>query len=166
MLDDFLRDRAAAQRLRANPVGSHLDGFTAWLSQRGYAWTTIRQHVWALSAFGQWLHRRGRPVKDLRRRDADDFCRRRCAVHRRQHDLAALRSFLDYLEAEHLMAATPRVVDRSPLASSKIGTRPTSSAAGRSRRPPSLDTGSSCGGFFSSVSATGGSTFGRYAPRM
>ena len=36
MLDHFLRDRAAAQRLRANPIGSHLDGFTAWLSQRGY----------------------------------------------------------------------------------------------------------------------------------
>jgi site-specific recombinase XerD len=119
MLDHFLRDRAAAQRLRANPIGSHLDGFTAWLSRRGYAWTTIRQHVWALGAFGRWLHRRGRSVRDLRRRDASDFCRRRCAAHRRERDLAALRWFLEYLEAEHLIAATPLVIDRSPLAQLK-----------------------------------------------
>ena len=119
MLDHFLRDGAAAQRLRANPIGSQLDGFTAWLSQRGYAWTTIRQHVWALAAFGRWLHRRGRSARNLRRRDADDFCRRRCAAHRRERDLAALRWFLDYLEAEHLIAATPLVIDRSPLAQLK-----------------------------------------------
>ncbi len=37
MLDHFLRNRAAAERLRANPIGSHLDGFTAWLSQQGFA---------------------------------------------------------------------------------------------------------------------------------
>lgn len=119
MLDHFLRDRAATQRLRANPIGSHLDGFTAWLSQRGYAWTTIRQHVWALGAFGRWLHRRGRSVTDLRRRDAHDFCRRRCTAHRRERDLAALRWFFEYLEAEHLIVATPLVIDRSPLAQLK-----------------------------------------------
>ena len=119
MLEHFLTCRAAAERLRANPIGSHLDGLTAWLSQRGYAWTTIRQHVWALAAFGRWLHRRGRSVRDLRRRDADDFCRRHCAVHRRERDIAAIRWFLDYLEAEHLIPATPLVIDRSPLAQLK-----------------------------------------------
>lgn len=119
MLDHFLRDHAAAERLRANPIGSHLDGFTAWLSQRGYAWTTIRRHLWALGAFGRWLHRRGRSVRDLHRRDADDFCRRRCAGHRRDRDIAALRWFLGYLETEHLIAATPLVIDRSPLAQLK-----------------------------------------------
>ena len=116
MLDHFVRNYAAAQRLRANPIGSRLDGFTAWLSQRGYAWTTIRQHVWALASFGRWLHRRGRSARNMRRRDADEFCRRRCAAHRRERDIAALRWFLDYLEAAHLIAATPLVIDRSPLA--------------------------------------------------
>lgn len=116
MLDHFLKDRAAVQRLRANPIGSHLDGFTAWVAQRGYAWTTIRQHVWALAAFGRWLHRRGRSVRDLRRRDGDDFCRRRCTVPRRERDTAALGLFLDYLEAAHLIPAVPPVIDRSPLA--------------------------------------------------
>jgi integrase/recombinase XerD len=116
MLDHFLSDGAAAQRLRANPIGSQLDGFTAWLSQRGYAWTTIRQHVWALAAFGRWLHRRGRSARNIRRRDAHEFCRRRCAAHRRERDIAALRWFLEYLEAAHLIVATPLVIDRSPLA--------------------------------------------------
>jgi site-specific recombinase XerD len=52
----------------------------------------------------------------MRRRDADEFCRRRCAAHRRERDIAALRWFRDYLEAAHLIAATPLVIDRSPLA--------------------------------------------------
>lgn len=116
MLDHFVRNHAAAQRLRANPIGSRLDGFTAWLSQRGYAWTTIRQHVWALAAFGRWLHRRGRSARNIRRRDAHEFCCRRCAAHRRERDIAALRWFLEYLEAAHLIVATPLVIDRSPLA--------------------------------------------------
>jgi site-specific recombinase XerD len=116
MLDHFLRDRAAARRLRANPIGSHLDGFTAWLAQRGYAWTTIRQHVWALAAFGRWLHRRGRSVRNLRRRDGDAFCRRRCAVPRRVRDTAAVGRFLAYLEAAHLIPVPAPVIDRSPLA--------------------------------------------------
>ena len=116
MLDHFLRDRAAVQRLRANPIGSHLDGFTAWLAQRGYARTTIRQHVWALAAFGRWLHRRGRSGRGLRRRDADDFCRRRCAVPCRVRDSAALGQFLAYLEAVHVMVVPAPVIDRSPLA--------------------------------------------------
>jgi len=119
MLDHFVKHRAAAQRLRANPIGSHLDGFTAWLSQRGFAWTTIRQHVWALAAFGRWLHRRGRSVRLLRRRDADDFCRRPCAVPRRVRDTAALGRFLAYLEAAHLIAVPAPVIDRSPLAQLK-----------------------------------------------
>ena len=119
MLDHFVRDHAAAQRLRANPIGSRLDGFTAWLSQRGYAWTTIRQHVWALGAFGRWLHRRGRSVRDLRRRDADDFCRRRCGVHRRDRDTAALGLLLDYLEAARLISVPAPVIDRSPRAQLK-----------------------------------------------
>ena len=34
-MDQFLRDAAAAQRLRANPLGSQLDSFAAWLSQLG-----------------------------------------------------------------------------------------------------------------------------------
>ena len=119
MLDHFLRDRAAAQRLRANPIGSHLDGFTAWLAQCGYAWATIRQHVWALATFGRWFHRRRRSVRDLRRRDADDFCRRHCTVPRRQRDTAALGLFLAYLEAAHLMPVPARVIDRSPVAQIK-----------------------------------------------
>jgi len=35
MLDQFLRDPAAVQRMRASPLGSQLDSFTACLSQLG-----------------------------------------------------------------------------------------------------------------------------------
>ena len=52
----------------------------------------------------------------LHRRDADDFCRRACAVPRRARDSAALGQFLAYLEAAHLIAVPAPVIDRSPLA--------------------------------------------------
>jgi hypothetical protein len=42
MLDQFLRDDAAVQRMRASPLGAQLDSFAAVLSAFGYARASIR----------------------------------------------------------------------------------------------------------------------------
>jgi hypothetical protein len=42
VLDWYLKDEAAVQRMRASPVGSHLDAFAAVLSALGYARYSIR----------------------------------------------------------------------------------------------------------------------------
>ena len=59
MLDRYLKDEAAVQRMRALPVGSHLDTFAAILSALGYARDSIRDRLWTLAALGRWLKRRG-----------------------------------------------------------------------------------------------------------
>jgi hypothetical protein len=50
MLDRYLKDEAAVQRMRALPVGSHLDAFAAVLSALGYARYSIRDRLDTRSA--------------------------------------------------------------------------------------------------------------------
>src|SRR5207245_4278370 len=101
MLDQFFRDGAAAQRLRANPLGSHLDSFIAVVSRLGYARSTIRTQLWLLADLGRWLRRRALGIKALRARVTDDFIGgRRRAGRLGRGDAATLRLFLDHLCAE------------------------------------------------------------------
>jgi len=110
MLEQFFRDGSAVQRLQANPLGAQLDSFAARLSDRGYAWTSIRERLWTVSTFGKWLKRRGLGVRDLRRSMTEDFlCRRSRASHLRLRDVGTLRLFFDYLEAAALIPVAPPV---------------------------------------------------------
>ena len=45
MLDRYLKDEAAVQRMRAWPVGSHLAAFAAVLSALGYALRATRSVI-------------------------------------------------------------------------------------------------------------------------
>lgn len=115
MLNQFFRDDAAVQRLHANPLGSRVDSFAAWLSDRGYAWTSIRERLWTITRFGKWLKRRGLGVHDLRRSMTEAvLCRRSRASHLRLRDAGILRLFFDYLEAAAIIPAAPPI-DQSAL---------------------------------------------------
>jgi site-specific recombinase XerD len=108
MLDRFLNDEAAVQRMRAAPLGSHLDAFAAVLSALGYARYSIRDRLWTLAALGRWLKRRGLSVIDLRPDIVAAFLRprtQRARLHRGA--AAALRLFLEYLEQEAIIPPAP-----------------------------------------------------------
>jgi site-specific recombinase XerD len=108
MLDRYLKDEAAVQRMRALPVGSHLDAFAAVLCALGYARYSIRDRLWTLAALGRWLKRRGLSVIDLRPDIVAAFLRprtQRARVHRGA--AAALRLFLEYLEQEAIIPPAP-----------------------------------------------------------
>jgi site-specific recombinase XerD len=108
MLDRYLKDEAAVQRMRALPVGSQLDAFTAILSALGYARDSIRDRLWTLAALGRWLKRRGLSVADLTPAITAAFLRsptQRSRVHRGA--AATLRLFLEYLEGETIIPALP-----------------------------------------------------------
>lgn len=121
MLDQFFRDPTAAQRLRANPLGSHLDSFTALVSRLGYARSTIRTGLWLIADLGRWLRRRALSVKDLRAGVTDDFLgRRRRAGRLHRGDAATLRLFLGHLQSDGVIPASPPVLDRSALGQLKL----------------------------------------------
>jgi site-specific recombinase XerD len=108
MLDLYLKDEAAVQRMRALPVGSHLDAFAAVLSALGYARYSIRDRLWTLAALGRWLKRRGLSVIDLRPDIVAAFLRpraQRARVHRGA--VATLAGFLEYLEQEAIIPPAP-----------------------------------------------------------
>lgn len=121
MLDRYLKDEAAVQRMRALPVGSHLDAFAAVLSALGYARDSIRDRLWTLAALGRWLKRRGLSVVDLRPDIVAAFLRprtQRARVHRGA--AATLRLFLECLEQETVIPPTP---SRSPTPITRLKAR-------------------------------------------
>jgi hypothetical protein len=108
MLDLYLKDEAAVQRMRALPVGAHVDAFAAVLSALGYARDSVRDRLWTLAALGRWLKRRGLSVIDLRPDMVAAFLRPR-TQHARVHRGAAatLRLFLEYLDQATVIPPTP-----------------------------------------------------------
>jgi len=111
MIDQFLNDDGAVQRMRASPVGSQLDSFVAQLTELGYARASIRDRLWTLSALGRWLRRRHLRLGDLRRDITTAFLRRRSPARRiRRSDRATLQLFLDHLETTGIIPASPSPV--------------------------------------------------------
>jgi integrase len=116
MVERFFKDSAAAERLRANLLGPHLDSFSGLVAQLGYARSSIRLRLWLLADLGRWLARRALRVRDLRASVVDDFIgRRRRAAQLRRGDAATLRLFLEHLQTKGVIPVPPPVVDRSPL---------------------------------------------------
>jgi site-specific recombinase XerD len=108
MIEQFLNDAAAAQRMRASPVGSQLDSFAARLTQLGYARASGRDRLWTLSALGRWLRRRHLGLRDLTADVAAAFLKRHAPARRvRRSDHATLRLFLEHLEATGIIPASP-----------------------------------------------------------
>ena len=108
MIEQFLSDPAAVQRMRASPIGSELDSFAGRLAQLGYARASGRDRLWTLSALGRWLRRRHLGMGDLRADVAAAFLTRHAPARRvRRSDHATLRLFLDHLEAIGIIPASP-----------------------------------------------------------
>jgi site-specific recombinase XerD len=108
MLDQVLNDGAAVRRMRASPLGSQLDSFTARRCELGYARASIRDGLWTLLALGRWLRRRHLGMADLRADVTAAFLKRHSPARRvRRSDKATLRLFLDHLEATGIIPVSP-----------------------------------------------------------
>lgn len=57
MLNDYVFDPSAQERLRHGSAGTHLDGFTEWLAVHHYADLTIRSYILAADKFMAWWTR-------------------------------------------------------------------------------------------------------------
>ncbi len=52
-------------RRKAGPLGPEVDGYRAWLAQRGYTEQTVRNMLQYLGHLGRWLRVHGLDVSDL-----------------------------------------------------------------------------------------------------
>ena len=117
MLENFLRDRAAIERLRRGSFGPHLDSFVASLAQLGYSRETVQKRLRLLNAFDLWLGRRNLIDFNLHEAVVNHFLEERRATGLLAYgDPRTVRDFLDYLRRNGVVRSPEPVIDESPLA--------------------------------------------------
>ena len=88
MLETYFVKSQTVGRIRAGWIGAEIERYAGWLAEQGYSPRTVRRHVQALVAFGEFAGRRGASaVADLPAH-VDDFVAMRVAAYRRGRDAA------------------------------------------------------------------------------
>jgi len=107
----YFTTRASSEKLRAGILAPHLDGFAAWLWERGYSQATAQPHLRVVADLSRWLTRRGFGVRDVDETHARQFLRfrRRRRLHR--GDWAALRLAIRYMRELGIVASPSAAVD-------------------------------------------------------
>ncbi len=115
----------SGSRRRPGRLGSHVDGYGAWLSDRGYSSAGVHS-LTALGYLGRWMDRHDVDAGELASDVLDVFL----ADHVDRHGhlpSAGMMPLLDYLRSGGVVAAEP--VRRCSLLSSRNGSRPRVSSA-------------------------------------
>jgi site-specific recombinase XerD len=117
MLEQFFENTAAVERLRADPLGPHLDSFSGLLASLGYTTATGRTHLAFLADFGQWLVRSDVEITDIEEGVVDAFLdERRDRGQLRRGQASIARHLLEHLRAEAVIPSLKVASDETPLA--------------------------------------------------
>ena len=88
MLETYFVKPQTVGRIRASWIGAEIERYAGWLSEQGYSTRTVRRHVQALVAFGEFARRRGASVPADLPAHVDGFVAMRVAAYRRGQDAA------------------------------------------------------------------------------
>jgi integrase/recombinase XerD len=101
----------AAQRARGGALRDHVEAFTVALVSRGYAGSTVKEHVRLAADLGRWLKSEGKLVVNIDERIGAQFLAhlRRCGRAERSHGTAV--QLLLRLLRESGAVRVPRVVE-------------------------------------------------------
>lgn len=116
MTDRFFLGPAVRHRLRAGPLGEHIDAYAERLQERGYAGEAAREHLRLVAHLSRWLGKHRLRVDDLDERKTVQFLehRRRRGFTPRSN-AGALTALLEELRAAGVVRALIPKVDNSPL---------------------------------------------------
>jgi len=99
------------------PLASHIDGFAAQLSRKGYAQNTVLSKCEVLTNLSRWLERRRLSLAALDEGRLRQFLAgRRRQGKARRGDPATGQQLLEYLRDHDEIAAAPQRIDRTPAA--------------------------------------------------
>ena len=99
------------------PLASHIEGFAAQLSRKGYAQNTVRAKCYVLADLSRWLERRRLALAALDEGRLRQFqATRRRRIKARRGDAATGQQLLEYLRDRDDIAAAARRFDRTPAA--------------------------------------------------
>jgi site-specific recombinase XerD len=83
MLETYFVKPQTAGRIRACWIGAEIECYAGWLAERGYSTRTVRRHVQALVAFGEFARRRGASALADLPAHVGDFVAMRAAAYGR-----------------------------------------------------------------------------------
>jgi integrase/recombinase XerD len=118
MMDQYFEDPMAFERARTSWSGPHLDGYSAWLHDRGFAPSSIQIFMRTAVHVGLWAEREQIPIPDLDRAALERFRAhlRRCRCpgprpKRRRYRRIALwaERFVEYLRGQGVVCEVPQV---------------------------------------------------------
>jgi site-specific recombinase XerD len=110
MHDDFLE----WQRLRAGPLGPHLDTFAETLTEKRYSPTTVALKLRVVAKFGHWLGLAGMTVDKVDEQAVVRFVQRHPCVPR-HGDASTLRDVLEQVRSAGLAPPAPAKVDNTAI---------------------------------------------------
>ena len=120
MLENFYKRQEQVERLRAEPIGEHLDAFLGYMAAAGFAWLTLHVYLGGPVHFGRWAKRVGLPLTAITESDVERFrvhlrrCRCR-GYHGRRCDrsdtpMLGLKWFVRYLRHMGFVSPEPKVI--------------------------------------------------------
>lgn len=116
MTDQFYTDKRVLDRLHGGPLGPHIDAFTVWLSDQGYAKSTITYGLRLVGALSRWMQLQELSVRALDEKATADFLRDRKSERRIQlADIPKLNLLLKHLRQSHVIPVPAKEVDNSEL---------------------------------------------------
>jgi hypothetical protein len=73
MCEELFRDESVIRRLRQGPLGPYVDEFASDLQQQRYSMATIRNSVFAIDRFVQWLQNHNLGLEDAHEKNAERY---------------------------------------------------------------------------------------------
>jgi len=124
MLDDHLSSPVTRQRLRAGPAADYIDDFAEWLHGRGYRPATIKDLLYPLTAWTDWMRAADFTAHDV----LPAFATCKTQVERQQHaryqrgvnrrSLTAASMYIRFLQEQGVVPPSviaPAPSDRWPI---------------------------------------------------
>jgi integrase/recombinase XerD len=101
-----INDQVVLQRAPEGPLAPHIGAFARFVTDQGYALSSIRLHVRLVASFSRWLQRRRVELRYITSAHPQRYLRYRARQLRPGlGDAAALQHCMDFLRAEDLIAA-------------------------------------------------------------
>jgi integrase/recombinase XerD len=123
MMDQYFADPGALKRAKTSWSGAHLDGYSEWLHDRGFASSSIQQFMRTAVHVGLWAEHKQIPIRDLDQAALERFRVhvRRCRCpgprpnRRRDRKIAMWAArFVDYLREQGIVREVPPQVSAEP----------------------------------------------------
>jgi integrase/recombinase XerD len=102
----IINDKVVLSRPPEGPLAAHIGSFTQWVSEQGYAASSLWQRVHLAACFSGWLGEQGVRLRSVSSDHPAQYLQHRARrVQPGRSDAAALRHFMDFLRRQEVIPA-------------------------------------------------------------